>query len=58
MSIVDLVDALHKGQGESTPAQALQDITSISKLIDNSLLSEALNFDGDNTFKAINNPQV
>lgn len=35
---------------DATPAQALQSITSISKVIENSL-PEALNFDGANAFK-------
>lgn len=38
---------------DTTPGQALQSISSISKIIDNSL-PEALNFDGANAFKGNN----
>lgn len=48
-TIASLVDGLGKGQMDTT-GQALQSITSISKIIDNSL-PEALNFDSSNNFK-------
>lgn len=50
-TIANLVDGLGKGQMSASPADALQGITNISKVIDNSL-SEALNFEGNNAFKA------
>ena len=46
-AIAGLVGGLGKSQMTTSPAQALQSITGISKVIDNQL-SEALNFDGTN----------